>query len=378
MPENNEVKFRENLKKQQDFIRNAEGIQRVPAWFMQRGQDIGRGIGDVFGISRDFWAGKDPSESSLLGTQLFGPISGTRTATESIRRSLGGETGALTPGTQRNSTAGVPAPRAPMTASQYLAETGAAFDSSPYDNYANNLAQIDARTLAQINAMYKQLAESAGENVERIKDIYGGAEQGVGETYGGAIGTAEDAYASAQQQAADQLARLGIEEAAPQVVNPMALSQAETISNLASNQAAGLGAVQRFGATGQDFASQMAQVGQQQGLEATGAILRDMAQRQAELAFQREQARAQFNPYESAMQRLQFEQSFYEPQMRAQQAEMDAQIKAQELQLNSTLSRRDKITSIWTDIRDDFETDEEALAAAEAAVRRAEELYPLR
>jgi hypothetical protein len=181
---------------------------------------------------------------------------------------------------------------------------GGEFDSSAYDNYINYLMGQDTEMMARIQAMYNQLAEQAGANMQRVADVYEGSGQGIGSAYDSATGTTGEAYASAQQQAADQLARLGIEAAAPAVVNPMALSQAEALSQLEAGRAAGLGANQRFGATAQDFASQMGQVAQQQGLEVSSQILRDIANRQAEAVFAREQARAQYNPYASALQEL--------------------------------------------------------------------------
>ena len=135
---------------------------------------------------------------------------------------------------------------------------------------------------AQIQAMYNALGEEAGANVGRIQDIYGGASAGIGDVYGSAIGNVGDAYSSAQQQAADQMARLGIEEAAPAVLNPMALSQAEALSQLEQGQAGGLAATERFGSAASGFGSQMAQTAQQQGTEMNAAILASLQNRLAE------------------------------------------------------------------------------------------------
>jgi hypothetical protein len=132
---------------------------------------------------------------------------------------------------------------------------------------------------AQIQAMYKALGEEAGANVGRIQDIYGGASTGIGDVYGSAISNVGDAYGSAQQQASDQLARLGIEQAAPAVINPMALSQAEAVSQLEQGQAGGLAATERFGSAASGFGSQMAQVAQQQGTEMNAAILASLQNR---------------------------------------------------------------------------------------------------
>ena len=218
-----------------------------------------------------------------------------------------------------------------------------AFDSTPYDNYMNFLMEQDEETMARINAMYAQLAESAEGNMQRIQDIYGSAQRQSGDVFGGSAQNIEDAYASASQQAADQMARLGVEAAAPAVLNPMALSQAEAVSGIERAGAGALDALMRYGTTAQDFGSQMAQVGQQQGLEVTASIMRDMKRRQAEAAFMREQARAEvdremrqaqaaFNPYARAMQEMEAEQMLKQmqnPQMdwRQQQAMADFESK---------------------------------------------------
>jgi hypothetical protein len=90
----------------------------------------------------------------------------------------------------------------------------------------------------------------------------------------------------------------------------MALSQAEAVSGIERAGAGALDALTRYGTSAQDFGGQMAQVGQQQGLEVSSQILRDMTQRQAEAAFMREQARADFNPYQRAMQEMEAMQMF--------------------------------------------------------------------
>jgi hypothetical protein len=135
---------------------------------------------------------------------------------------------------------------------------------------------------ARIQAMYNQLAEQAGANVGRIQDIYGGAQEGIGGVYDSAAGNVQQAFGSAQQQAADQLARLGIEAAAPTVINPMALSQAQAVSGLEQGRASGQAAAERYGATAGGFGSQMAQIAQQQGTEMNAAILASLQNRLAE------------------------------------------------------------------------------------------------
>jgi hypothetical protein len=156
---------------------------------------------------------------------------------------------------------------------------GGGMAAPDYSAYRAALTDQAQQINAQIQAMYNALGEEAGANVGRIQDIYGGASTGIGDVYGSAIGNVGDAYSSAQQQAADQLARLGIEEAAPAVVNPMALSQAEAISQLEQGQAGGQAATERFGSAASGFGSQMAQVAQQQGTEMNAAILASLQNR---------------------------------------------------------------------------------------------------
>ena len=166
---------------------------------------------------------------------------------------------------------------------------------------------------AQLQAMYSAAADRAGENVSRLGDIYGGAQAGIGAAYDTGTGNIEEAYASAQQQAADQMARLGIEAAAPTVIDPMALSQAESVAGLESGRAAGLSAANRYGATAQDFGSQMAQVLQQEGLGQNQALLAALQGRLGNLAMREAEAQAQYNPIESALQYLQLEQAMNPP-----------------------------------------------------------------
>jgi len=159
---------------------------------------------------------------------------------------------------------------------------------------------------AQIQALYNQLAEGAEQNVAQLEDIYGGARAGVGEAYDIGTGATEQAYQSAQQQAADQLARLGIEEAAPRVIDPMALSQAEAQSALESGRSAGLAGVARSGATAQDFASQMAQVGQMQGAEYQRSVADQLRRQLLGLELQ-----AQQGAYQRALQAPGLAQDLY-------------------------------------------------------------------
>jgi hypothetical protein len=127
--------------------------------------------------------------------------------------------------------------------------------------------------------MYNQLAESAGENVTRLGDIYGGASGGINAGYDAATANIADAYGSAQQQASDQMARLGIEDAAGQVLPSQALAQAQAISSLEQGRGSGLAATERYGASAGGFGSQMAQVAQQEGTEMNSAILASLQNR---------------------------------------------------------------------------------------------------
>ena len=151
-----------------------------------------------------------------------------------------------------------------------------------FSAYRAALTDQAAGLNAQIQAMYNALGEEAGANVGRIQDIYGGAEQGIGNVYDSAAGNVADAFSSSQQQAADQLARLGIEAAAPAVINPAALAQAQAVSGLEQGRASGQAAAQRYGASAGGFGSQMAQVAQQQGTEMNAAILASLQNRLAD------------------------------------------------------------------------------------------------
>jgi hypothetical protein len=173
-----------------------------------------------------------------------------------------------------------------LTFEEYLASMGVGRNggsSRPdFSGYRAALTGQAEELNARIQAMYNQLAEQAGANVGRIQDIYGGAQEGIGGVYDSASGNVQQAFGSAQQQAADQLARLGIEAAAPTVINPMALSQAQAVSGLEQGRASGQAAAERYGATAGGFGSQMAQVAQQQGTEMNAAILAALQGRLAE------------------------------------------------------------------------------------------------
>ncbi len=176
------------------------------------------------------------------------------------------------------------------------------FDGSAYDQAADYMMERREAQMRAIQDMYNQYAAETQANVDRIGNIYGGAQEGVGQTYDSATGNIQDAYGSAQQQAADQMARLGIEEAAPKVIDPMALSQAEDVSSLETNRASTLGATEQFGATAGDFATNMATVAQQGALENQRGATEQLADQLFELEMQRAEAQQAYNPYQRAMQ----------------------------------------------------------------------------
>jgi uncharacterized protein YjbJ (UPF0337 family) len=177
---------------------------------------------------------------------------------------------------------GTPAPGAAEEPAAMLAGGPGGSRGPDFSAYRNALMGQADELNARIQAMYNALGEQAGENVGRIQDIYGGAQTGVGDIYDSASGNIQQAYGSAQQQAADQMARLGIEAAAPAVANPMALSQAQAVSGLETGRAGGLSALERYGSAASGFGSQMAQVAQQQGTEMNAAILAALQNRLAD------------------------------------------------------------------------------------------------
>jgi hypothetical protein len=134
----------------------------------------------------------------------------------------------------------------------------------------------------RLQAMYNQLAEQAGANQQRISDIYGGASENVGSVYDTSAANVGDAFSSSQRQLADSLARLGIEEAAGQVMPQAAGRQASALAALEQGRAGGLSALERYGASSGDFASQMGQAAQQRGVEQNefllGALQRQLAE----------------------------------------------------------------------------------------------------
>jgi hypothetical protein len=230
---------------------------------------------------------------------------------------------------------------------------------------------------ARIQAMYNELAKEAGANVERISGIYGGAKEGIGNVYDSATGNVEQAFGSAQQQASDQLARLGIEAAAPTVINPMALSQAQAVSGLEQGRASGQAANERFGSAASGFGSQMAQVAQQQGTEMNAAVLAALQNRLNETLLMEEQGRASGggggggNPMDSAMDFLRLQEMIEAPGLAREEMAM----RAQQIAADNTLSQENKLITLWSDIRGDYDSDEEAWQAAQNAITQAQNLY---
>jgi len=206
-------------------------------------------------------------------------------------------------------------------------------------------------TNARMQAMYDQIASRAGENVQRVSDIYSGASQGIGSAYDTASANTQAAYASSQQQATDQMARLGIGAAAPNVLNPAALSQAEAIANLEVGRGSGQAANERFGASAGGFASQMAQVAQQEGAQYQTGVTDELRRQLIGLDM-----RAQQEAYQRAMQAPGLAQSLEqasrigEPQglseeQRLAQAEFDFRVG--EAGANISIDRQNARTDAW-------------------------------
>jgi hypothetical protein len=171
----------------------------------------------------------------------------------------------------------------------WLAEAMGMLGGGPdYSGYRASLEDMvlnpETGLSPRLQAMYTQLANEAGANQQRISDIYGGATGNVGAAYDTSAANIADAFTSAQQQGADQMARLGIEEAAGQVIPQAAGQQASALAALEQGRAGGLSALERYGASSGDFASQMGQAAQQRGVEQNefllGALQRQLADSQ--------------------------------------------------------------------------------------------------
>ena len=186
---------------------------------------------------------------------------------------------------------------------------------APQPDYSQYRASLENMVLnpetglsPRIQAMYNELAARAGENQQRVSDVYSGATENVGSVYDTSAANVGDAFTSSQQQLADSLARLGIEEGGGQALSQAAGRQASALAALEQGRAGGLSALERYGASSGDFASQMGQVAQQRGLEQNQALLGALQRQLAESFGMEAQQRAQYNPMQGALDYLQLEQ----------------------------------------------------------------------
>jgi hypothetical protein len=275
-------------------------------WFLREGIPGGLESGTRFGIDRveDLvrWAGgaeglPEPERrvssylfprTSTTGPEFFDGFDGgserarnRRGLSAADRNRLQRERGAQTGAAMSGQMGEEPA------ATDWLAEAMGILGGGPdYSAYRASLEDMvlnpETGLSPRLQAMYNQLAEQAGANQQRIADIYGGATENVGSAYDTSAANVSDAFTSAQQQAADQMARLGIGEAAGQVIPQAAGRQASALAGLEQGRAGGLSALERYGASSGDFASQMGQAAQQRGVEQNefllGALQRQLAE----------------------------------------------------------------------------------------------------
>lgn len=229
-------------------------------------------------------------------------------------RPSGGATGELTPGTQYNplrpSTVQETAQDQPQvsTLEELLALAEMYRPTADYSGYRDEMqrrADAIANSLAKMYADYEQAAKA---NVGRVQDIYEGVRKGTGDIYGSAAQTVEEAARTANRQEADQLARLGIEAAAPLVTAPAAASTARALNALAQGRATGESFATRAGGIGGEFASQMQQVAQQQGVEQSQAMYNALQRLLADSMQQEMAAGADFDPLATALQIQKIEQ----------------------------------------------------------------------
>lgn len=162
------------------------------------------------------------------------------------------------------------------------------------------------------------------------------------------------------------MARLGIEDAASQILPTQALAQAEDISALEQGRGAGLSAAERYGASAGGFGSQMAQVAQQQGTEQNAAILQSLQRQLADSQLMETQGA--LSPYEQQMQTLNLQAAMDAPAI----AQQEMALKAAEIAADNTLSQQNKLLTLWQEIRQDYDSDEEAMQAAMAALDSAQ------
>jgi hypothetical protein len=135
------------------------------------------------------------------------------------------------------------------------------------------------------------------------------------------------------------MARLGVEEAAGQVLPQAAQQQASALAALEQGRAGGLSALERYGASSGDFSSQMGQVAQQRGLEQNEALLGALQRQLAESFGMEAQQRAQYNPMQGALDYLQLEQGL-NPQVDPRAAQADAEFLYQQEQDDTTVFRQ--------------------------------------
>ena len=210
---------------------------------------------------------------------------------------------------------------------------------APQADYSQYRASLEDMVLnpqtglsPRIQAMYNQLAERAGENQQRVADIYSGATGNVGAAYDTSAANVSDAFTSSQRQLADQMARLGVEEAAGQVLPQAAQQQASALAALEQGRAGGLSALERYGASSGDFSSQMGQIAQQRGLEQNQSLLGALQRQLAESFGMEAQQRAQYNPMQGALDYLQLEQGL-NPQ--APSIDQDFELKRDQANVNN-------------------------------------------
>jgi hypothetical protein len=238
-------------------------------FFTSRPQaDYGQGLG-----SRAYSTGQAPSTGqSRTGTGFMDAVN----QAQALSRDASLDTGRAP-----FLSAGGPVP------TDWLAEAMGILGGGPdYSAYRASLEDMvlnpESGLSPRLQAMYNQLAEQAGANQQRISDIYGGASENVGSVYDTSAANVGDAFSSSQRQLADSLARLGIEEAAGQVMPQAAGRQASALAALEQGRAGGLSALERYGASSGDFASQMGQAAQQRGVEQNefllGALQRQLAE----------------------------------------------------------------------------------------------------
>jgi hypothetical protein len=64
-----------------------------------------------------------------------------------------------------------------------------------------------------------------------------------------------------------------------------------------------------------------------------------------------------------------------QPSFRDLLAQQELELKAAQIGADNRLSQQDKLITLWSDIRDDYDSDDEAQLAAEEALRRAQAFF---